>query len=296
MTKTTVFALSCAMTAAATYGQAWVSASNGLDGNPCTRTSPCRTFQHAHDVTASFGQVNVLDPGDYGTLSITKAITIDGGGLASNLITGGSTGIIVQANAGDVVQLKNLSLHGNAGGNGIVYSSGSQLHIDGVNVNGFGYNCIAASTGSSSADLVIKNTSIDNCSSAAINIYGTKLTVEIENTHSHFVNLGLYVLAGAVTVSESSFSSPTENSSGTVGIYALYYYAPVTIMVDNCVVSGFGAGVQANYGTIQVSRSTITNSGTGVLAESGAAVNSNGNNSLFNNVANGAFSHVIGLQ
>jgi hypothetical protein len=295
MTKMTFLTLSCAMSIATGYAQTWVSASSGVDTNPCTRIAPCKTFQHAHDMTASFGQLGVLDPGDYGPLSITKAITIDGGDLAASVITT-TTGITVQANPGDVVQLRNLSLHGEGGGNGILYASGSQLHIDNVKVSGFGYNCIAASTGSATADLVIKNTSIDNCSSAAINIYGTKLTVEIENTHSHFANQGLYVLAGVVSITGSTFSSPAQNVAGTVGIAAFYYYAPISIMVDNCMVSGYGIGVDATWGTIQLSRTTITNTGTGIQVAAGAAINSNGNNSLFNNVANGAFSHVISLQ
>ena len=49
---------------------------NGSDANACTRTAPCRTLQKAHDETNSGGEINLLDPADYGTVIISKAISI----------------------------------------------------------------------------------------------------------------------------------------------------------------------------------------------------------------------------
>src|SRR5262249_11258382 len=54
----------------------------GSDGNPCTFASPCRTFQHAHDVVAAAGEINVLDPAGYGGVTITKSISIQGHGFS----------------------------------------------------------------------------------------------------------------------------------------------------------------------------------------------------------------------
>src|ERR671925_1109954 len=68
----------------------WVSGV-GDDANPCSRTAPCKTFAGAISKTATGGEINTLDPAGYGGVTITKAITIDGGtgsGWASILASG----------------------------------------------------------------------------------------------------------------------------------------------------------------------------------------------------------------
>src|ERR1700760_744389 len=50
----------------------------GSDSNPCTLALPCRTFQYAHDNTAAGGEIDVLTPGGYGPLTISKAISVEG--------------------------------------------------------------------------------------------------------------------------------------------------------------------------------------------------------------------------
>jgi hypothetical protein len=57
----------------------WVSGV-GDDANPCSRTAPCKTFAGAISKTAPGGEIDALDPGGFGALTITNAITIDGGG------------------------------------------------------------------------------------------------------------------------------------------------------------------------------------------------------------------------
>src|SRR2546430_13238022 len=53
----------------------------GSDANPCTRTAPCRTFQMAHDTVDPNGEVLALDSAGYGTLTITKNVTISAEGV-----------------------------------------------------------------------------------------------------------------------------------------------------------------------------------------------------------------------
>src|SRR5258708_18213773 len=91
------------------YGQAsrtWVSGV-GDDANPCSRTAPCKTFAGAISKTAPGGEIDALDPGGFGAVTITKGITIDGGGghVASFLVSG-TNGIVVQAGANDIVILR----------------------------------------------------------------------------------------------------------------------------------------------------------------------------------------------
>src|SRR6476646_5310138 len=121
------------------YGQAsrtWVSGV-GDDANPCSRTAPCKTFAGAISKTAAGGEINALDPAGYGALTITRAITIDGGGgqVASVLVYGGN-GINVSAGAADIVILRNLRFNGVVnsssapGINGIKYNSGGALVVE----------------------------------------------------------------------------------------------------------------------------------------------------------------------
>src|ERR1700691_5869110 len=63
----------------------WVSAT-GNDANSGTATSPYADFATAVANTAAGGTVSVLGPGDYGPVTITQSITIDGtGGGTINL-------------------------------------------------------------------------------------------------------------------------------------------------------------------------------------------------------------------
>src|SRR5213594_3103765 len=111
-----ILAASSAAHAQAT--RTWVSGV-GDDANPCSRTAPCKTFAGAISKTAAGGEIDVLDPGGYGTLTITKSITIDGGtgsGWASTLAsatTGFTINIPVSANDPlRQVILKHISING----------------------------------------------------------------------------------------------------------------------------------------------------------------------------------------
>src|SRR5687768_8891718 len=102
----------------------WV-AGLGDDANPCSRTAPCKTLGHAVAVTAVNGQVNILDPGSYGPISITKSITIDGhDALSGSTHTGSGVLINYDLFAGTdtrkSVRLRNLNFQGiNTGTRGI---------------------------------------------------------------------------------------------------------------------------------------------------------------------------------
>jgi hypothetical protein len=110
------------------YGQAsrtWVSGV-GDDANPCSRTAPCKTFAGAISKTAAGGEIDAMDPAGYGAVTITKAITIDGGGgQVASVLVSGTNGIVVQAGPSDVVILRNLRINGiGTGINGIRFLSG----------------------------------------------------------------------------------------------------------------------------------------------------------------------------
>src|SRR5690349_16324492 len=92
----------------------WVSGV-GNDANPCSRTAPCKTFAGAISKTAAHGEINVLDPGGYGAVTITKSITILSDSIDAGIVVGGTNAINVLAGATDVVELTGLNINGLVG-------------------------------------------------------------------------------------------------------------------------------------------------------------------------------------
>ena len=119
----------------------WVSGV-GDDANPCSRTAPCKTFAGAISKTAAGGEIDCLDPGGFGAVTITKSITIDCGTFAGGiLVRSGTNGIIVNAAATDKVVLRNIVIQGLQNAtpalNGIRWIGGLELELDRVVIQGF---------------------------------------------------------------------------------------------------------------------------------------------------------------
>src|SRR5262249_16222158 len=125
--------LLAAAPAQAQLSPTFVSAATGSDANNCDRPTPCRSFQGAHDKTNDQGDITLLDPGGYGSVVITKSISIvnDGVGEASVLVSGGATGITVNGGAMTSVNLRGITVQGIGfgGGTGLVFNSGLALTI-----------------------------------------------------------------------------------------------------------------------------------------------------------------------
>jgi len=115
----------------------WVSGV-GDDVNPCSRTAPCKTFAGAISKTAAGGEINCLDPGGFGGVTITKAITISCDAGTAGVLVSGTNGIIVNAGANDQVELKGLDIEGvGTGLNGIRFLAGASLIVDTCTIRGF---------------------------------------------------------------------------------------------------------------------------------------------------------------
>src|SRR5476649_1060438 len=101
--------------ASAQATRTWVSGV-GDDVNPCSRTAPCKTFAGAISKTAAGGEISVLDPGGFGAVTITKAMTLDGDGTLGSILNAGSVnGIVVNAGTSDQVYIRSLSINGTVG-------------------------------------------------------------------------------------------------------------------------------------------------------------------------------------
>jgi hypothetical protein len=126
-----------ASVASAQATRTWVSGV-GDDANPCSRTAPCKTFAGAISKTATGGEISVLDPGGYGGVTITKAITISGVGENASILGAGTNGININTPVGVVVTLKDLIINGaGTGFIGIRVISGTNVIIDNVHILGF---------------------------------------------------------------------------------------------------------------------------------------------------------------
>ncbi len=132
-------ALSLALTARASAQatRTWVSGV-GDDANPCSRTAPCLTFEGAIAKTAPGGEIDALDPGGYGPVTITKSITIDGGRNLAGVEVSGAEAILVNAGPADVIVLRNLRLAGaGSAATGIGFQAGASLHVERSTITGF---------------------------------------------------------------------------------------------------------------------------------------------------------------
>src|SRR6266853_3841816 len=115
----------------------WVSGV-GDDVNPCSRTAPCKTFAGALSKTAPGGEIDCLDPGGFGAVTITKAITLDCTGTFGSVLVSGTNGINVQAGGPDVVILRGIRFDGvNTGLNAVNFLSGNKLIVDRCDIFGF---------------------------------------------------------------------------------------------------------------------------------------------------------------
>jgi len=138
----------------------WVSGV-GDDVNPCSRTAPCKTFAGAISKTAPAGEINVLDPGGFGAVTITKSITISSEGPEAGVEVSGTNGIVISAGANDTVILKGLDIEGlGTGLNGIQILAGLNVYVINCRIHHFIDNGINMASSTSDARLVVKDSQI----------------------------------------------------------------------------------------------------------------------------------------
>jgi hypothetical protein len=282
------------LAASAAHAQAtrtWVSGV-GDDVNPCSRTAPCKTFAGAISKTAAQGQINVLDPGGFGGVTITKSITIDASGsFAGVLVSLGSNGIVINAGATDVVVLRGLTIDGvNTAANGIRFLAGGALHIENCVINNFAQKGIDIEP-STSTFLYIKDTIVRNNTAGGVANGGGILLkpsgtgsvrAELDNVRMERNIFGLQTETNTETVVKNSVIA------GNLGIGVNAISAVngnVQINLENTVVSNNTShGVQASGSNsrVRLSNTMVTNNtGTGINPISGGLVQSWGNNRLF---------------
>jgi len=298
------FGLFGATPAAAQATRTWVSGV-GDDVNPCSRTAPCKTFAGAISKTAPGGEINCLDPGGFGAVTIIKSITInclytEGGALA------GGNGVVVNAQPTDVVYLRGLDIFGvNPPSNGVRVVAGGAVYIENSVIRRFN---AANSAGVSFAPtgatlLVIRDTTIADNGNAAT---GGGIVIRPTGTGSARVFLERVNVVNNANIGLSSDTSGTTGAAGitivvddsnfvgnATGISALRTggtsSAGMTITGSN-ITSNSVVGIVANGGQnfVRVRDSIITGNTLGLQQLNGGSINSFGNNVLTGNPTVGA--------
>src|SRR6185295_15467724 len=167
-----VAAILSAAPANAQATRTWVSGV-GDDANPCSRTAPCKTFAGAISKTAAGGEINCLDPGGFGGVTIGKSLTILCQYTEGGVLVSGTNAIVVNLPlATDTVTLKGLDIEGlGTGINGITFIQQGTLHVENVRIHAFrnggnGINFAPSTAGATSELYVLDSTISDNGNSA----------------------------------------------------------------------------------------------------------------------------------
>jgi hypothetical protein len=314
-----LFALTFYSGAATAQTRTWVSGT-GDDINPCSRTAPCKTFAGAISRTAAGGEINCLDPGGYGAVTIRKSITIDCTGTLGSILSSGTNGIIVDDSTSaqpgtSRVIIRGLTIQGapptTPGVNGIRFISGASLTIENVFIQNFtfagpnGFGIHFRPSAGQSGRLVVSDTMIVN---NGVGSTGGGIFVETGTGSQAQVVLNNVRISGNQTSTGISLNTTGAGpgitatmtgghvSNSTVGISATTGAATgrASIVVSNAAIANNATGVLVSGANAQarLSDSVISGNTTGLSAASGL-LRSIGGNVLDGNTSNGAFTDTI---
>ena len=135
-----VCSLFAAPNALAVIQRTFVS-SAGLDTNPCSLVSPCRTFGAAVSQTAVGGEVLVLDSAGYGPVTLTQSVSLISptGVYAGISVPVGQSGVTIN-DPSAVVVLRGLTINGQGGDYGILIQAATRVHVESCVVSRMGLN------------------------------------------------------------------------------------------------------------------------------------------------------------
>ena len=297
--------------ASAQATRTWVSGV-GDDANPCSRTAPCKTFAGAISKTASGGEINCLDPGGFGGLTITKPISIvcdhtEGGVLSAGA---GVNGFVINLpNATDAVFLSGLDFHGaGTAQNGIRIVSGGVVHIQNTTIrnyrasNGLGMSVQPAAA----LQLTLVNVTIaDNGNVPSANGGGiliqptgaggnatvTMSNVRLQNNAQNNLRIDTTSNTGSGVFLFADNSQFTGSGNGVNVLQPNGAAIVRGFITDSLIASNSSQGWRVSGPGVQMAsaNNTITANGTGVIRANNAVLNTYASNRLDGNTTDGAF-------
>ena len=270
----------------------WVSGV-GDDVNPCSRTAPCKTFAGAISKTAAGGEINCLDPGGFGSVTITKSITIDCAGSMGSILACGTNGINVTATPNTIkVTLRNLSINGcsNSGIPGLVgvsFTNGDTVVIENVRIFGFRAGNATAvrvttNTAAGSNTFIYDSVIADNGTGVSVDPIGGSARAAIHRVELVKNNEGMRVVGGEATASiEDSYAA---FNSG----HAFVALAGSIVILTNTQASfNGGSGLHSDAGTGIIDASSFYANGAALTSVNGGALLSFQNNTQAANPGSG---------
>ncbi|RWC27779.1 right-handed parallel beta-helix repeat-containing protein [Mesorhizobium sp.] len=298
--------------ASAQAPRTWVSGV-GDDVNPCSRTAPCKTFAGAISKTAAGGEINCIDPGGFGAVTITKAITIACEDVEAGVSNSSTNGVIINAAAADIIVLRGLdidSASATPGLNGIRFLAGAALHVEDCVIRS---NTGAAPNGagilfspSGTAELYVHNSTINgNNDGVRVQPTGAGVAkVMIDSSAIENNNLAGLKADGTSNTGGSNTtianSSVSGNTNAGISIFNPVGGPAINIMVDSVAVANNGAAgglrVDGANATVRVGRSTISGNALGTAIVNGGVISSYGNNQLNGNTSDGPNPPTIPLK
>jgi hypothetical protein len=294
-----VLAIATLMFAFASIAQAqasrtWVSGV-GDDANPCSRTAPCKTWAGAISKTAACGEINALDPGGFGAVTITKSITLDGTGTFASILASLVNGIVINAGANDVITIRGISIDGFCNGiNGINILSAKTVNVEDVVIFRFNTGNGITANDTNGVNLNVRNSVIRDNTLDGINTTSASgfVNLTLDNVRLSGNGNGLHARSGTKATARSCvFSNNTTN--GIFGDAQGAGLVNVFVWDSHISVNG-GAGVKSgNAGNPGVSGVTLNqnqidrNTGNGVSIAGLGVINTFGNNSILGNAVDG---------
>jgi Right handed beta helix region len=300
-------------------------ASFGADTNTaanCSLAAPCRGFAAAQTVTGNNGEIIVLDSAGYGTVTITKSISIIAPtGVYAGISVFSGNGVTIATASVNVV-LRGISINGQGGSVGISMTAGNKLTIEncvisnlgqiGINVNGV-------------ATVRVTDTIVRDAGNIGIRLEngatGT-ITRAVVSGHGAY-GIGVEAAGASTTMAHVAESTIDGNLNGVVAFSDNAGIVTVSVR-DSRVVRNRGHGLraQSTSGTavsLSASNNIVSNNGSGIVAFSsgtkvwasgntvsdnsnsgldniGAVFETAGNNSVRNNGANGGTITIIATQ
>jgi hypothetical protein len=282
-----IFMFAFASMAQAQATRTWVSGV-GDDANPCSRTAPCKTFAGAISKTAACGEIDALDPGGFGAVTITKSITIDGTGTLAGILSSLTTGIIINAASTDVITIRGLSIDGACNGiRGMNILQAKEVNVEDCVIFRFANEGILVNE-SNAMQLNVRNSVIRDNVGDGVGVSTTSSQVKGTFENCSFVGNGNGVhakLNARLTASGSNFSGSTSNGAladGNTGV----------IRISNSSINNNGTnGVNAGAGgVVSINSCDIHNNGGSGALVSGGEVDTYGNNRFFANGTDGCVS------
>jgi hypothetical protein len=290
-------------TPAGAIPRTWVSATGG--GAACTRAAPCATFQAAHDATDPNGEINCVDSGAFGGLTISKSITIDCAGSEA-----AADGAITVNATNATVRLRNLTVRG-ANFTGILYTASRVLFIENCSVTNSTTGLSAAPTGDGIgarlfvADSIIVDNSgfgiVASATFAPVRVTIDGVRVERNTTTGLRVDSSFNRQPATAHVRNSVLSGngtgllvasipPGGIDPGPGGV------ASVTADRSSMTLNGTGVDASGVNAFLTIGRSTVVGNGDGLRTENGGLILSYQNNHLTGNAVDRPPNGVVTLK